>query len=74
MLYICGRDVMDVVFLFCFEAWSVLYVSLGSKVRPRTFGYVAMFSAVLFIGACVCRCDGYVICIYHDLNRCSECW
>ena len=27
----------------------VLYVSLGSKVRPRTFGCVAMCSAVLFI-------------------------
>ena len=27
----------------------VLYVSLGSKVRPRTFGCVVMGSAVLFI-------------------------
>ena len=27
----------------------VLYVSLGSKVRPKTFGCVAMGSAVLFI-------------------------
>ena len=27
----------------------VLYVSIGSKVRPRTFGCVAMGSAVLFI-------------------------
>ena len=27
----------------------VLYVSFGSKVRPRTFGFVAMRSAVLFI-------------------------
>ena len=27
----------------------VLYVSLGSKVKPRTFGCVAMGSAVLFI-------------------------
>ena len=27
----------------------VLYVSLGSKVRPITFGCVAMDSAVLFI-------------------------
>ena len=27
----------------------VLYVSFGSKVRPRTFGRVAMGSAVLFI-------------------------
>ena len=27
----------------------VLYMSFGSKVRPRTFGYVVMGSAVLFI-------------------------
>ena len=27
----------------------VLYVSFGSKVRPRTFGCVAMGIAVLFI-------------------------
>ena len=27
----------------------VLYVSFGSKVRPRTFGCVAMCSSVLFI-------------------------
>ena len=27
----------------------VLYVSFGSKVRPRTFGCVSMRSAVLFI-------------------------
>ena len=30
----------------------VLYVSFGSKVRPRTFGCVAMRSAVLFIFRC----------------------
>ena len=28
---------------------SVLYVSFGSNVRPRTFGCVAIGSAVLFI-------------------------
>ena len=97
----------------------VLYVSFGSKVRPRTFGYIAMCSAVLFIlrsrlllyfagsgvnrvqvvlsgfsvrllcpgknfmkiwlyvflgctCACVCRCD--VLCVDHDLNRCSGWW
>ena len=31
----------------------VLYVSFGSKVRPRTFGCVAMRSAVLFIFRCI---------------------
>ena len=101
----------------------VLYVSFGSKVRPRTFGCVAMGSAVLFIlrcrlllyyagsvvnkvqvvlsgfsvtirlfcpgknfmlvwlyvflgctRACVRKCDGDVICVGHDLNRCSGWW
>ena len=33
---------------FCTEMWMcVLYVSFGSKVRPRTFGCVAMGSALL---------------------------
>ena len=100
----------------------VLYVSFWSKVRPRTFGCVAMGSAVLFIlrsrlllysagsgvnrvqvvlsgfsvrlfcyvqtkTVCgygcmyflaelvlVCWCDGDVICVGHDLNRCSGWW
>ena len=78
--------------------------SFGSKVRPRTFGCVAMGSEVLFIfrsrllvysagsavnrvqvvlsgfsvrffcfvKACVCRCDGDVICEGHDINRCAD--
>ena len=97
----------------------VLYASFGSKVRPRTFGCVAMDSAVLFMlwsrllfysvgfgvnrvqvvlsgfsvrlfcfvqaktlcmWGCmyflaalvlVCRCDGDVICVCHDMNWCS---
>ena len=91
----------------------VLYVSFGSKVRPRTFGCVAMCSPVLFIlksrllvfstGSgvnrvqvvlaaktlckygrmyffaafvlvCVDVIDGDVICVVHDLNRCSGWW
>ena len=31
----------------------------------------------VFIGrtrACVCRCDGDVICVDHDLNWCSWWW
>ena len=34
----------------------VLYVSFGSKVRPRTFGCVAMRSEVLFILGPDCSC------------------
>ena len=96
----------------------VLYVSFGSKVRPRTFGCVAMGSALLFIvrsrllvysagsgvnrvqvvlsgfskmfcfvqtktlcslflgctRTCVCGCDCHVVCIGHDLNRCTGWW
>ena len=91
----------------------VLYVSFGSKVRPRTFGCIAMGSALLFIVrsrllvysagsgvnrvqvvlsgfskrlfcfvqaktlcryGCVCGCDCDVICIGHDLNRCTGWW
>ena len=33
----------------------VLYVSFGSKVRPRTFGYVAMCSALLCISDQIAR-------------------
>ena len=96
----------------------VPYVSFGSKVKPRTFGCVAMGSALLFIvrsrllvysagsgvnrvhvvlsgfskrlfcpvknfmyvwlyvflgcaRTCVCGCDCDVVCICHDLNRCT---
>ena len=79
-------------------------MSFGSKVRPRTFGCVAIGSAVLsgvnrvqvvlfgfsvrlfgFVQtkmyvclgctcACVCRCNGDVICVDHDLNLCSGWW
>ena len=106
----------------CTEMLSmcVLYVSFGSKVRPRTIGCPAMGSALLFIlrllycagsgvnkakvvlygfsvrllcfvkvntfcryvcmyffgctRACVYRCGGDVICVCHDLNRCSGWW
>ena len=97
----------------------VLYVSFGSKVRPRTFGCIAMCSALLFIvkprllvysAGCgvnrvqvvfsgfskrlfcfvqaktLCRygCIYFlaalmlvcvdVICVGHDLNRCTGWW
>ena len=79
----------------------------GSKVTPRTFGCVAMGSALLFIvrsrllvysagsgvnrvqvvlsgfnkrlfcfvqAKTLCGCDCDVICIGHDLNRCTGWW
>ena len=99
---------------------GVLYVSVGSNVRHRLLGCVAMGSAVLFIlisrlllysagsgvnrvqvvlsglsvilfcflqaktlcrygcmyfvAVLVLRCDGDVICVCHELNRCSGWW
>ena len=46
----------------------VLYVSFGSKVRSRTFGCVAMGSALLFI--VVWMCDLYILCRLC-IPRCS---
>ena len=40
----------------------------------KNFLYVWLY---IFIGctrACVCGCDGYAICVDHDLNRCSWWW
>ena len=45
MLCVCLGDVMDAEMLWM----CVLYVSFGSKVRPRTFGCVAMGSAVFML-------------------------
>ena len=43
-------------------------------VQAKTF---SMYGCILFIGctrACVCGCDGDVICVGHDLNRCAGWW
>ena len=65
LLYSAGSGVNRVqvvlsgfsVKLFCFDQAKTMYVWL----------YV-------YLGctrACVCRCNGDVICVGHDLNRCS---
>ena len=50
-------------------------VRLFCFVQAKT---VYMYGTVVCIfdctRACVCRCDGDVICIGHDLNRCSWWW
>ena len=43
----------------------VLYVSFGSRVRPRTFGYVAMGSALF----CIFRCRLLVYSAESGMNR-----
>ena len=64
MLYVCVRGVrgvMDVAFSVCI----VTYVSFGSKVTPRTFGCVAMGSALL----CIVRSRLLVYSAGSGLNR-----
>ena len=36
--------------------------------------YVGMVVCISCTRACVCRCDGDVICVDHDLNRCARWW
>ena len=43
----------------------MLYASFGSKVRPRTFGYVVMVSALL----CIFRSRLLVYSACSDVNR-----
>ena len=50
----------------------VLYVSFESKVRPRTFGCVAMGSALLY--CCIFR---YILLVYYTgsgVNRVVSCF
>ena len=48
----------------------VLYVSFGSKVRPRTFGCVAMGSALLFIylSSYCCLYSSFVEQIFDNIS------
>ena len=38
------------------------------------FMYVWLYVYLGFTRACVFKCDGDVICVGHDLNRCSWWW
>ena len=40
----------------------------------QNFMYVWLYVFLGCTHACVCRCDGDVICVGHDLNRCSGWW
>ena len=60
-------------------ACSLLWVQVvlsGSSVKllfcsGTNFMYVWLYVFLGCTRACVCRCDGVVICVGHDLNRCS---
>ena len=34
------------------------------------YGFMYLFAALVL----VCRCDGDVVCVGHDLNRCTGWW
>ena len=50
----------------CGEMVCVLYVSFGSKVRPRTYGCIAMGSALLFILGLDCSY------FFHSSSLCHQ--
>ena len=66
----------------------VLYVSFGSKIKKcKLFVWiqyeivlsrqklsVGMVVYISWLHSCLCGCDGDVICIGHDLNRCTWWW
>ena len=80
----CGCAAMRSAVLFILRSRLLLY-SAGSGVNRVQFvlsGFsVILFSPEIYVGivvcilgctrACVCRCDGNVICVGHDLNLCS---
>ena len=68
--------------LLLYSAGSVVIrvhvVLSGFSVRLFCFVQAKLYVWLyVFLGctrACVCRCDGDVICVGHDLNRCSWWW
>ena len=85
-----GCVAMASVVLFILSSRLLLYSTLsgvnrvqvvlsGFSVRcfvlSRQKLYVGIVICILCCtGACVCICDGDVICVKHDLNRCSGWW
>ena len=68
----------SIFLLYCAgsEMNRVQVVMSGYSVRLFCFVqetiYVGMVVCIFGCSrACVCRCDGDVICVGHDLNRCS---
>ena len=36
--------------------------------------FFCQYGSIYLLAACVCGCDGDVICVGHDLNRCTGWW
>ena len=43
-------------------------------VQAKNFLYVWLYIVLGCTHACVCGCDVDVICVGHDLNRCTRWW
>ena len=59
MVYVCVRDVMDVVFLFVCEAWSCMFSCMGSmRVSSNVYvrGYCGLSKIVHVLRCCGCVC------------------
>ena len=80
-----GCDAMGSAVLFIFRSRLLLY-SAGSgvnRVQVVLYGFcfvqaktLCRYGCMYFLAALmlVCRCDGDVICVGHDLNWCSWWW
>ena len=62
--------------LFILRSRLLLYSGSGVNriqvVLSRRKLYVGMVVCISCISVLVCKCDGDVICVGYDLNRCSE--
>ena len=81
----CGCVVMRSAVLFILRSILIVYSAGSGVIRVQvvlsgfsgsvlfcpgnTFRYVWLYVFLGCIRACVCRCDGDVICVGHDLNR-----
>ena len=51
-----------------------LSVTLLCFVQAKSCGHCCMYFFAALVHACVDVCDGDVICVCYDLNRCSGWW
>ena len=59
MLYVCVKDVMDVVFSVCINAW---------RCRCSCMGNMSVVMQMLFVCVLCASCGSSQCCILHDLQ------
>ena len=69
LLYYAGSGVNRVKVVL-----SGFSVRLFPFVHAKLYEVMVVCISLLHSCLCVCRCDGDVICIGHDLNRCTGWW